>query len=106
MRPARTYNGLLQEDRAMTWFFIALVVALGGIWVAYTRAKSMKAADAAARAQSPAPSTPDGTRININDPADVSRWSKELGVDEWDLKGAVQDAGPSVDAVRKHLKDR
>lgn len=87
----------------MTWFFIALVVALGGIWVAYTRAKSMRAADAAARAQIPAPA---GPRIDINDPADVSRWTKELGVDEWDLKGAVQDAGPNVEAVRKHLKDR
>jgi cbb3-type cytochrome oxidase subunit 3 len=90
----------------MTWFFIALVVALGGIWVAYTRAKSMKAADAAARAQIPVPVDLDNTRININNEADLQRWTKELGVDEWDLKGAVQDVGPDVDAVRKHLRDR
>jgi len=90
----------------MTWFFIALVVAIGGVWVAYTRAKSMRAADAAARAQILVPVDPDGSRINVNDPADLSRWTKELGADEWDLKGAVQVVGPDVDAVRKHLKDR
>ena len=28
----------------MTWFFIALLVAAGGIWTAYTRSKGDKAA--------------------------------------------------------------
>ena len=35
----------------MTWFFVALLVAIGGIWSAYTRSKGMKAADAEARAK-------------------------------------------------------
>ena len=87
----------------MTWFFIGLVVAIGGIWVAYTRAKSMRASDATARAQILQPVPSAGPRININDHADLGRWAKELGVDEWDLKGAVQDVGTDPEAVRKHL---
>lgn len=90
----------------MTWFFIALVVAIGGIWVAYARAKSMKASDAAARAQIPDPVPSAGPRININDHADMGRWTKEFGVDEWDLRGAVQDVGTDPEAVRRHLGTR
>jgi hypothetical protein len=83
----------------MTWFLIALVVALGGIYVAYRRGKEMPVVV-------PKDTTPhDGPRINVNDPADVERWSKELGVDAYDLKGAVQDAGADADAVRKALRD-
>jgi hypothetical protein len=84
----------------MTWFLIALVVAIGGIWYAYTRGKNMPVVV-------PKETTPpDATRINVNDPKDVERWTKELGVDAYDLKGAVQDAGSSVEAVRKALRDR
>ncbi len=89
----------------MTWFLIALVVAIGGIWAAYTRSKSMQSADAAARAQIPAPAAPVSSRINVNDHEDLRRWTKELGVDEWDLKGAVRDVGPDAEAVRKRLRD-
>lgn len=84
----------------MTWFLIALVFALGGIYVAYTRGKKMPVVV-------PKDTTPpDTTRININDPKDVERWSKELGVDEYDLKGAVQEVGASADEVRKSLRDK
>jgi hypothetical protein len=84
----------------MTWFLIALVFALGGIWVAYTRGKKMPTVV-------PKDTTPpDATRININDPQDVERWSKEFGVDAYDLKGAVQDVGASAEAVRKSLRDK
>jgi hypothetical protein len=84
----------------MTWFLIALVVALGGIYVAYTRAKKMPVVV-------PKDTTPpDAPRINVNDPKEVERYSKELGVDAYDLKGAVQDAGSTVDAVKKELRDK
>jgi hypothetical protein len=84
----------------MTWFLIALVIAIGGIYVAYKRGKEMPVVV-------PKDTTPpDATRINVNDPNDVDRWSKELGVDAYDLKGAVQDAGSTVDAVKKELRDK
>ena len=91
----------------MTWFFVALLVAIGGIWSAYTRSKGMKAADAEARAKVPTavPASTDGARIDINDREDLRRWAKELGVDEWDLKGAIQDVGPQAEAVRKRLRE-
>lgn len=84
----------------MTWFLIALLVALGGIYVAYKRGKAMPIVV-------PKDTTPpDATRINVNDPKEVQRWSKELGVDEYDLKGAVQEEGASVEAVKKNLRDK
>jgi len=91
----------------MTWFLIALLVAIGGIWTAYARSKGMKAADAAARARLPVAATASQSsqRIDINDGESLQRWSKELGVDEWDLKGAIQDVGPDVEAVRKRLRE-
>ena len=84
----------------MVWFAIALLVALGGIFVAWKRAKAMPVV---------VPKVligPDAPRINVNDPKDVERWTKELGVDAYDLKGAVQDAGASADAVKKELRDK
>jgi hypothetical protein len=84
----------------MVWFTIALLVALGGIFVAWKRAKAMPVV------VPKEPVNPDAPRINVNDPRDVERWTKELKVDEYDLKGAVQDAGPSVDKVRKELRDK
>ena len=94
----------------MIWFGLAVLVAAGGIWAFYSRSKRMTAADAAAvaavAAHQKAAASTDGARININSREDIERWTKELGVDEWDLKGAVQDAGPSADAVRKHLAEK
>lgn len=92
----------------MTWFFIALLVAAGGIWTAYVRSKGSKDADSAPRAQEsvPAAGAEDTTRIDANDPADILRWSKQLGVDRWDLEDAIRDVGPEVRAVRKHLVGR
>ena len=84
----------------MTWFLIALVVALGGIFVAWKRAKTMPVVVPKEHVN------PDAPRINVNDPKDVEHWSKELGVDAYDLKGAVQDAGASAEAVKKALRDK
>lgn len=84
----------------MTWFLIALLVALGGIFVAWKRGKAMPVV------VPKKPLDPDAPRINVNDPKDVERWTKELKVDEYDLKGAVQEEGASADAVRKNLRDK
>ncbi len=84
----------------MIWFLIAVLVALGGILVAYKRGKAMPVVV-------PKDNTPpDAARIDVNDPKDVQRWTKELGVDEYDLKGAVQEVGASAEAVRKALRDK
>ena len=84
----------------MVWFAIAVLVALGGIFVAWKRAKAMPVVVPKEHVN------PDAPRINVNDPKDVERWSKELGVDAYDLKGAVQDAGASAEAVKKALRDK
>ena len=84
----------------MTWFVIALLVALGGILVAWKRAKAMPVVVPKDR------TPPDAPRINVKDPKDVERWTKELGVDAYDLKGAVQDVGANADKVRKELRDK
>ena len=83
----------------MTWFLIALLVALGGIFAAWQRGKRMPVVV-------PKPPAPEGNRINVNDPGEVARHAREFGVDAYDLKGAVQDVGPGVDAVRKALRDK
>ena len=84
----------------MVWFLIALLVALGGIFVAWKRAKAMPVVVPKEHVN------PDAPRINVNDPKDVERWTKELKVDAYDLKGAVQDVGASADKVRKELRDK
>ena len=84
----------------MTWFVIALLVALGGIFVAWKRGKGMPTI--VPKDYTP----PDAPRINVNDPKDVERWTKELKVDAYDLKGAVQDVGANADKVRKELRDK
>lgn len=48
----------------------------------------------------------DRDRVNMNEIHEVNYWTKELGVDEETLKGAVAAAGLSADAVRKHLQER
>ncbi|WP_313213464.1 DUF3606 domain-containing protein [Stenotrophomonas acidaminiphila] len=47
--------------------------------------------------------SPDRDRININEDYEVQYWSKELGVSPSELRDAVKAAGPTVDAVRRHL---
>lgn len=47
--------------------------------------------------------SPDRDRININEDYEVQYWSKQLGVSPSELRDAVKAAGPTVDAVRRHL---
>ena len=46
---------------------------------------------------------PDAERINVNEPYELSEWSKKLGVPPAVLKTAVEAVGPMTDNVRKHL---
>ena len=48
----------------------------------------------------------DRTRINVHEEWELSYWTKLLGVDENDLRQAVQQVGPGTDAVRTHLGKR
>ena len=45
----------------------------------------------------------DRSRINVNEDWEVRYWTRELGVTKEELEKAVQQAGPSVTAVRQHL---
>lgn len=45
----------------------------------------------------------DSKRIDINDPNEVSNWTKAFGVSAAELKTAVEKVGDSAEAVRKHL---
>ena len=45
----------------------------------------------------------DRSRINVNESWELQYWTKELGVSEEQLRTAVKTAGPSAEAVRKHL---
>lgn len=47
--------------------------------------------------------SPDSRRINVNQEHELRYWAKELGVTPDRLREAVQAAGTSVEAVRKHL---
>ena len=92
----------------MIWFFIALLVAAGGIWTAYTRSKGNRATGSTppGKAASLPAGTTSGARIDATSPEDILRWARELGVDRWDLEDAIRDVGPEVDAVKKHLGAR
>jgi hypothetical protein len=46
---------------------------------------------------------PDTQRINVNEPYEVSYWTKTLGVSEQKLREAVRAVGVSVAAVKKYL---
>jgi hypothetical protein len=50
--------------------------------------------------------SPDSRRINMDQEHEVRYWTKELGVTPERLREAVQAAGTSVDAVKKHLQSR
>lgn len=45
----------------------------------------------------------DRSRVNVNEPWELRYWSRKFGVSEEQLKEAVKAAGPSADAVGKHL---
>jgi hypothetical protein len=47
--------------------------------------------------------SPDRDRINANEDYGLQYWSKELGVTPQELRAAVQAAGPTAEAVRRHL---
>ncbi|WP_082360406.1 DUF3606 domain-containing protein [Paracidovorax avenae] len=46
----------------------------------------------------------DRTRINVNEPWEVTYWTKELGCSESDLRQAVKAVGVMVSAVRAELQ--
>ena len=46
----------------------------------------------------------DRNRVNVNEDWEVRYWTQEFGVNEDQLRKAVQKVGPSADAVRKALK--
>ena len=48
----------------------------------------------------------DRNRINVNEDWEVRHWTEALGVSREELERAVQQVGPSVDAVRQHLGRR
>jgi hypothetical protein len=45
----------------------------------------------------------DRSRINVNEAWELQYWTRKFGVSEEQLKDAVKAAGPSADAVGKHL---
>jgi len=45
----------------------------------------------------------DATKININEPYEVTYWTKALGVDAETLKQAVKKVGVMVADVKKYL---
>ena len=44
-------------------------------------------------------------RINVDESYEVRHWAKQLGVSIQQLRAAIEQVGPLVDAVRQHLKD-
>jgi hypothetical protein len=49
---------------------------------------------------------PDRSRINVNQPHEMSYWSKKFGVSEVELRNAVERVGPMADKVEQHLGRR
>ena len=45
----------------------------------------------------------DRSRINVNESWELQYWTRELGVNEEQLRAAVNSAGTSAEAVRKQL---
>lgn len=48
----------------------------------------------------------DRSRINVNQPHEMSYWSKKFGVSEAELRNAVDQVGPMADKVEQHLGHR
>jgi hypothetical protein len=49
---------------------------------------------------------PDDARINVDQEHELRYWSEQLGVSRDELRKAVQDAGPMVEDVLRHLVNR
>ncbi|WP_416406554.1 DUF3606 domain-containing protein [Paracidovorax citrulli] len=45
----------------------------------------------------------DRSRVNVNEPWEVSYWTKEFGCSEAQLRAAVKAVGVQVADVRRHL---
>ena len=45
----------------------------------------------------------DRARINVNEDYEVSYWTRTLEVSQDDLREAIVQAGPAVEAVKKYL---
>ncbi|KQZ06528.1 hypothetical protein ASD21_02525 [Caulobacter sp. Root1455] len=48
----------------------------------------------------------DRARVNVNEPHEVSYWTRKFGVTPDQLRDAVTDVGVSADAVEQALKSR
>jgi len=48
--------------------------------------------------------SPDRDRINIHENYEVEYWTKTLGISSEELRKAVDAAGTSAEAVKKHMK--
>jgi hypothetical protein len=48
--------------------------------------------------------SPDRDRINIHENYEVEYWTKTLGISSEELRKAVEAAGTSAEAVKKHIK--
>jgi len=46
----------------------------------------------------------DRDRVNMNEPYEVTYWSKKFGIDKADLEKAVQTVGPMVKDIEAFLK--
>ena len=47
----------------------------------------------------------ESAEINVNDAAEVLRWSEEFGVTELELRDAIRNVGPAVEDVKRCLAD-
>ena len=48
----------------------------------------------------------DRSRINVNQPHEMSYWSKKFGVSEAELRNAVEQVGPMADKVEQQLRGK
>jgi hypothetical protein len=51
------------------------------------------------------PSLRGNPRINVDEIYEVRHWAKQFGVSTDQIRAAIEQVGPLVDAVRQHLKD-
>ena len=48
----------------------------------------------------------DRSRINVNQPHELTYWSRKFGVSQDEVRNAVQQVGPMADKVQQHLNAR
>ena len=48
----------------------------------------------------------DRSRINVNQPHEMSYWSKKFGVSEAELRSAVEQVGPMAEKVEQQLRGK